>query len=41
MDDICYTCMWPGTLTDADVDQPETVLCRTCAEALDEQEVPA
>lgn len=33
MDDICYGCAVPGTLTEADLECPETVLCRACQEA--------
>jgi ribosomal protein S14 len=28
--DVCLTCRWPGTTIDADLDQPETALCREC-----------
>ncbi len=30
MEDTCYTCAAQGTLIEADLDQPETVLCQSC-----------
>lgn len=30
--DVCLDCAEPGTLIEADVGSPETVLCRQCAE---------
>lgn len=29
-DHLCHACLVPGTLTEADLDQPETCLCKSC-----------
>lgn len=41
LEDICLTCMWPGTLIETDGESPETVLCRACVETLGDEAVTA